>query len=493
MVARAVWWIVIGLSCVAGLGQDVQKFVAQVERIAPGLLAENQVPGVAVAILRDGQVVFAKGFGYADRENRQGVTVDSGFNIGSISKTVAAWGLLKLVEDGKVDLDKPVSEYLTRWKLPPSEFSSQAVTLRRLLSHTAGLSLHGYPGFGPNDELPSIEKSLSGETNGSEDVRLIMEPGTQWKYSGGGYTLAQLLVEEVTGRPFAKYMRDAILRPLGMNNSDYELTPSILAKSATAYDDWGGITPNPRFTAQAAAGLHTTLNDMAKFAAAALPGPNGEVIGRGVLKPATVALMMEPVKPSSDYGLGYGVEPLGDIGIEAGHGGSNRGWQARFSVVPATGDGLIVLTNGSNGWSVLSQIHCAWRAWLTAQEPACQKAVDIPMRAFLKNNDLKGAIDLFRQAREEGSGLYVVSEGRINNLGYQLLARDQIDAAIAIFKLNVEAFPEGFNTYDSLGEAYMLKGERELAITNYKKSLALNPENTNATAMIEKLMAMPTD
>ena len=112
------------------------------------------------------------------------------------------------------------------------------------------------------EPLPTVEESLSGKTNGAGDVKLIMEPGTEWKYSGGGYTLAQLVIEEVTGKPFAEYVEEAVVRPLGMRLSGYELTPLILETSADAHDMWGEVTPGPRFTAQAAAGFHGTIEDM---------------------------------------------------------------------------------------------------------------------------------------------------------------------------------------------------------------------------------------
>ncbi len=185
----------------------LDRYQQSLDSLVPALLEELATPGATVALIRDGIVVVSKGYGWADHEGRERVTTTTLFNIGSISKTVAAWGLMRLVEEGKVDLDAPVENYLTRWRLPPSAFDHDDVTLRRLLSHTAGLQLHGYPGFEPDEQLPTVVASLSGATNGSGDVRVIMTPGTKWQYSGGGFTIAQLLVEEMTGRPFHEYMR----------------------------------------------------------------------------------------------------------------------------------------------------------------------------------------------------------------------------------------------------------------------------------------------
>ncbi len=470
--------------------KSAQELIERVDQKVPGWLEESLVPGAAVALIQNGEVIHIKGYGLADVSGAKPVTTRHGFNIGSISKTVAAWGVLKLVEEGRLDLDAPVSRYLTRWKLPDSEFDSGRVTLRRLLSHTAGLSLHGYPGFGPEDELPSPEASLSGATNGSEDVRLIMEPGTQWKYSGGGYTLAQLIVEEVSGQRFADYMRENVLHPLGMRNSDYELTPSILAASSLCYDGLGELTPNPRFTAQAAAGLHTTIEDFASFAAAGLSVPNGAKAGRGVLKPETVAEMMRPASASEGaYGLGYSVTELPGDRNSVGHGGSNRGWQAIFRILPDSGDGFAVTTNGSNGWFVHQQVACEWTEWLSGERPEeqCKKPAGLAVLHALLNKGPEAAETTFWKLKESGGDEYAFSEGQLNWMGYELLRNKRMDDALVLFKLNVAAYPEASNPYDSLGEAYAAKGDRELAILNYKKSLELDPKNDNARKWIEKL------
>ncbi len=471
-------------------GKSVSELTSRFDQLAPKLLADNIVPGVAIAVIQDGKVVFRKGYGFADVENKLAVTPKTGFNIGSISKTVAAWGLMTLVEAGKLGLDTPVEKYLTRWHLPDTEFDNKGVTLRRLLSHTAGLSLHGYPGWGPNDPLPSVEGSLSGNNNGPGEVRLIMQPGTNWKYSGGGYTLSQLLVEEMTGQLFSDYMREKVLLPLGMTTSDYHLNERILDNSSIAYDGWGDPTPNPRFTAQAAAGLHTTLDDLARFATAALTSPSGDKPGRGVLKAETLTEMMTPAPASDDrYGLGYSIAQLSDDLTASGHGGANRGWHSVFQIVPATGDGIVVLTNGSNGWFVHRGIFVAWKEWITGQpeEKATAKPIAVELIRTLKKGDAAAAIKRYRALKKNQPDDYRFDEGQLNRLGYQLLGRERVGDAIEIFKLNVEIFPEASNPYDSLGEAYMINGDTELAIKNYAKSVELNPENTHGADMLKKL------
>jgi CubicO group peptidase (beta-lactamase class C family) len=247
-----------------------------------------------------------------------------------------------------------------RWTLPASDFDAEGVTLRRLLSHTAGLSLHGYPGFWPGAELPSLEASLSGDTNGAGAVELEAAPGSRWKYSGGGYTLAQLLLEETTGRDFRAFMRAEVLEPLGMHDSDYGWPDELLERSATPYSPGGEPLPRggPLFPELAAAGLQTTVADMARFAEASLPRFRSEDDPR-VLSPETIDEMQRAVPPGEDYGLGYQIERRRGV-TAVGHGGANAGWIAYLRVVPETGDGLVLLTNASHGNAVVRQLETLW-------------------------------------------------------------------------------------------------------------------------------------
>ncbi|MEL6330183.1 MAG: serine hydrolase domain-containing protein [Planctomycetota bacterium] len=326
--------------------------------------AEHGVPGVAVACLRDGRVSWMETIGVADTRTGEPITEDTVFNVGSVSKAVAAWGAMRLVERGELRLDLPIEDVLTRWSLPESEFSDR-VTLRRILSHTAGLSLHGYPGFQPGSDLPTLEESLDGATGGRGGVFIEHEPGTRFRYSGGGFTVMQLAIEEVTGRDFARYMRDEVLAPLGMSSSAFGWTPATLASAATPHDESGGPIREEHFTALAAAGLNTTLRDLSRFAAASMP--DASTRAGGVLRAATIREMHRAVGPGQGGGrgpsvtgaLGYQVMTFGATTL-VGHAGSNTGWEAGVFFRPKTGDGLVMMTNSSNGQRVLRPLLRAW-------------------------------------------------------------------------------------------------------------------------------------
>ena len=351
-------------------------FETQLAEMLPPLQEAYLVPGVAVGVIHDGEVFLKRGFGFADVEKERPVDAATAFNIGSISKTVAAWGVMKLVESGKVDLDAPVSRYLTRWQLPASAFDHDSVTVRRLLSHTSGLSLHGYSGFRPNDLLPSIEESLSGATNGAGAVYVAHEPGSKWQYSGGGYTLAQLIVEEVTGEPFAAFMESEVFVPLGMTDSSYVWDEHVDRIAATPYDGAGNALFGPRFTAMAAAGLQTTLDDFTRFALANVRLALDDDGTSSVLRRETVERMHQAVAPADDYGLGFEVEQRGGV-LFVGHSGSNVGWMARFKFAPEIGGAIFVMTNDSNGGAIRDAVACEWQARVSGE--VCDRNRELPI------------------------------------------------------------------------------------------------------------------
>jgi len=333
----------------------------EIEASGRELTQKNHVPGVAVAVIRDGKMAWIQTIGYADLATGKPVTSETIFNIGSISKLVSAWGFMQLTEKGLVKLDDPVDPYLTRWHLPKSEFDQSKVTLRRILSHTAGLSVHGYGGSDQGTALLSLEESLNGKTKrNGETVHLINDPGTNWEYSGGGYTLAQLLLEEKTHQSFATYMNQNVFLPLGMKHTSYEWTADMMATSATAYDEQGKPIKNRIFTEKAAAGLQTTIKDLARFAELSI-APDSHQLNK-VLKANTITLMETPVLPSSDEGgSGLGYRFINYEGFRTiGHTGENIGWSAALFMDLSTKSGIVILCNGSNGDRVWYPIYQSW-------------------------------------------------------------------------------------------------------------------------------------
>lgn len=332
-------------------------------------MVKHSVAGVSVALIENNQIAHLYVAGEVNKDTANNVKKDTVFQVGSISKPVAAWAVMRLVQSGKLDLDEPVSTYLTRWQLPKSEFDASKVTLRRLLSHTAGLSLSGYPGFEADQVLPSLEDSLSGNTQGAGAVFIQAEPGTAWSYSGGGYTLMQLIVEEVSGMRFSNYVSEFILTPLAMYSASYEPNAQLLARTADGHGYSGTVVPNFHFTAEAAASLHATAEDLAKFAVANMQA-------NPVLTEATVELMHLPAANTADrQGLGFSLVGNGNI---VGHSGSNTGWKAMIRFVPQAGAGIVVLTNSDSGDKLTIDALCFWNTHYAIGylDKGCQDRLD---------------------------------------------------------------------------------------------------------------------
>jgi CubicO group peptidase (beta-lactamase class C family) len=339
--------------------KDLEQRGAAVEEAAQRALADSTTPGLAFALVCHGRVSWVAGYGVANPATGDPVTPATRFQAASVSKPVTAWGVLRLVEQRRIGLDEPVVGHLRRWNPPPSPFQAGGITVRRLLSHTAGLSVHGYAGQTLERPLPPIEASLSGEGGGSFPVELLEAPGRRWLYSGGGYSVLQLLVEELSGRPFAEFMQTDVLEPLGMTASSFQWHRT--AATACPHDAEGGRIPDFAFAEQAAAGLVTTAPDLARFVAAALPGPEGEPPGRGVLRPAGVRLGLTAAPGTEGrWGLGYALGLLPDGDRLAYHEGANRGWRAGLALLPDRQMGIVVLANGDAGSAPINAVVQQW-------------------------------------------------------------------------------------------------------------------------------------
>src|SRR5262245_5289427 len=234
-------------------------------------MAQLEVPGVSIAVIHQGRIDWARGFGVT-RAGGAAVTEKSLFQAASISKPVFALAVLHQVDAGKLDLDTNVNEYLKGWKLPENDFTRQKpVTLRGALTHSAGLTVHGFPGYAADAKLPSVTQILDGTPPANtQAIRVDMLPGSQWRYSGGGYVLSQQVLADVTGVPLPKLLRDTVLAPLGMTLSTYEqpLPAARLAEVAMPHNGEGQPLPEgPHvYPELAAAGLWTTPSDLARYA-----------------------------------------------------------------------------------------------------------------------------------------------------------------------------------------------------------------------------------
>jgi CubicO group peptidase (beta-lactamase class C family) len=318
------------------------------------------VPGAQWALIDRGELVHEGVAGMADE--RQPVTPATLFQACSISKPVAVLAMLRLVEQGLLDLDQDVNERLVSWRVRPLAGWQPMVTLRQLASHSAGLTTSGFPGYRRGDALPTTVEILDGTGPANTfAVRVDTVPGVQFRYSGGGTMVLQQVLEDVTGTPFGELARELVLRPLGMGDSDYAqpLPASRRERSATAHDDAGRPVDGRWHTYPelAAAGLWTTAGDLARFAVGvqrAYAGAEGAVLGRALMREALIPQVEAAQRIGGLTHLGLGLF-LGGTGADSrfGHSGGNEGFRCHLLAYRETGQGAVVMTNGDNGaWLV---------------------------------------------------------------------------------------------------------------------------------------------
>lgn len=365
------------LPCLAGLAAAQERPTdPRAERVARGLLPpirvegisyapatieqrmrELRVPAVSVAVVDSGRIVWARAYGLRDVATGAPATTSTLFQAASISKPVAATAVLQLAQEGRIALDSAANRYLKSWKIPDNAFTAAApVTVRHLLTHTGGLTVHGFPGYVRGTPVPTPVQVLDAlpPTN-TAAVRVDTTPGARWRYSGGGITVLQQLVADVRGADFATVMRERVLRPAGMLASTYEqpLPDARMAEAATAYRPSGEPYPGMHhvYPEQAAAGLWTTPSDLARWiieVQRALAGEPGRV-----LTPEVARAMVTP--GLGGWGLGVGIGASGDAQT-FNHGGANAGFRAIMIGFVRGGRGVVVMTNSDAGNGLANEI-----------------------------------------------------------------------------------------------------------------------------------------
>lgn len=338
--------------------QDAFTRVESISTYVPSVLKQYNVPGVSVAVFRNFEIEWARGFGVANVDTKAPVDSLTLFQAASISKPVAALAVLRLAREGRLDLDRNVNEYLTSWKLPENEFTAtKPVTLRAILSHTAGLTVGGFKGYEAGAPVPTVPQLLDGNPPAnSQAVRVTKPVGVKWEYSGGGTTIMQQLLVDVLKTPFPEIMRRYSLEPAGMNFSTYEQPlPARMAPFASAGHEKGAVIKGERHTypEMAAAGLTTTASDLARFGIAIQKARLG--VESGLISQDLANAMVTPVLPDS-FGLGFESFRKDDADKKFfGHTGGNAGYRCWLLITKNGGNGVVILTNGDE-WKAVQDI-----------------------------------------------------------------------------------------------------------------------------------------
>jgi CubicO group peptidase (beta-lactamase class C family) len=314
------------------------------------------VPGVSIAVFDDGKISWAKGYGLSDQSQAKPVDTATLFQAASISKPITSVAAFRLVETNVLSLDEDVNLKLRRWKVPENPYTAQEkVTLRRIVSHTAGLTVHGFAGYKPNDQLPSLINILDGTPPAnSSPVRVKQTPGREETYSGGGFTILQLLLEDVTNKPFSALVNELVLQPIGMKQSTFRL-PLLreeVALAAKGYDEHGQMIEGGYhvYPELAAAGLWTTPSDLARFM---LSVSNAYRVDKGILRQTTVRQMLTKIPGAG--GLGFGVDGSGET-LRFRHSGGNAGFSCYAVAFAQSGRGVVIMTNSDNGTPLIHEL-----------------------------------------------------------------------------------------------------------------------------------------
>ena len=535
------------------------------------------VPGMSIAIINDFKVAWARSYGVMDSTSMRPVTDSTLFQAASISKPVFTMAVLKLAEQGALDIDADVNTLLTSWKLPENEFTTtEKVTLRRLLGHVAGTTVHGFPGYVPGGPLPSLMQILKGEVPANTPAIVVDQvPGTSWRYSGGGYCVASQVVLDVKGGTIPQHMDDLVLEPLGMSHSTYQqpLPEAWTRNAASGYlSDRSSVKSKwhvyPELSPD---GLWTTANDLARFVIE---------LQRAMMDSGTVLQ-----KRSAEWMTRPLLEPYGAVGMSLDdkrgeryfqHGGWNEGFCGLIYGHVSQGKGAVILINANQpdlmgevirsiatayDWPAFVPRHKAQpltsaalnefagryrvgtddlvtitgRAGKLYRKPIGEDEAELAhiggnvfvsrlderFRKFVKDStgamtiQVMDAIDatsygtlrrmkddehipfeaIERGDRDAAVRAYsalsptdpAVNEEWLNNLGYQLMNEGKVKQGQDIFHVNMQLYPKSANVYDSYAEACLKLGEKQEALRNYKRALAMNPQNTNAARIVAEL------
>ncbi|MFT3723372.1 MAG: serine hydrolase domain-containing protein [Hyphomonadaceae bacterium] len=320
-------------------------------------MAKYHVPGVSVCVIDKGEVAEAGGYGLTEAGGRP-VGTDTVFAGASISKPLTAVLALQLVDEGRIDLDGPVNRHLTQWRIPENDFTRQKpVTLRHLLSHRAGTTVHGFGNFPMDRPAPTLLEILNGQPPASQPAVVVDKlPGGSVRYSGGGTQVVQLLLEETTGLDFATLAEERLFKPLGMSRTTFRhpLPPAIRAASAIGHDKTGApIASRLTFTPElAAGGVYTTAPDYARFMVACRNAWLGKK--NALLSPGLAKQMMQR-QENGQFGLGWEIFGEG-AKTRFAHGGSNEGYQCNTLCMLEQGSGAVVLTNALLGILLYTEV-----------------------------------------------------------------------------------------------------------------------------------------
>jgi CubicO group peptidase (beta-lactamase class C family) len=463
------------------------RFKEQLEPIIKQVIEQSNMPGFALAIVENQKIVYAAGFGVKSLATREPITAQSLFHMASITKPFVATSIMQLSEKGKIDLDAPVVKYLPYFRIKDDRYAS--ITVRQMLSHISGMpDVEDYEWDKPQYDENALERYVKSLTNKS----LIAAPGTKFQYSNMAYEVLGDVIAKVSGKSFEDYVKHHILEPLKMQtstllvkraNPQFLTTPHVLGSS---YDvEVSKVFPYNRMHSPSST-LYSNVLDMSRWAMANLN--RGELDGKRILKSSTYNLMWKPAGEQwQQIGISWFLRKYKDYPTVT-HSGGDTGFVSNLVLIPEKGIAVVMMSNFDRApLGVLTQAALDVALGMTPAPVTIKPSIDRVLYKAIAKDGLEAGVKHYYDLKKNQPDAYNFQEQLLNTLGYVFIQQGKLKEAIRVLQLNVEAYPSSSNVYDSLGEAYMRNGDKQLAIENYEKSLKLDASNANAAEMIKKL------
>jgi CubicO group peptidase (beta-lactamase class C family) len=453
------------------LGSNIQKVdgssatVEELDKTIPIVMKKAGVPGLSIAVFNQGEFVYHRVFGVKSTATLEPVRKNTLFEAASLTKPVTAYIALRLVDQGKLELDKPLYHYLEYKDISHDE-RYKLITARIVLKHATGF---------PNWRSMNKDKKL--------DIKFT--PGEKFSYSGEGYVYLQRVMQKITGQNLEELAKVHVFTPLGMRNSSLILPDS--KRAAQGHNN--ALKPRKKGTttrANGAASLHTTAKDYALFLIAVAKG-------KGLSKPMAQQMLKPQITyskeiPSLTWGLGLGLY-TGGADTYFWHWGDNGVFKAFAMASKNKNTGVVYFANSSSGLGMMRKITGLTIGGAYPMFPLLgypqYDGPSVVIGKLIEKKGLDAGLKKYHEWKAKDPQWF--KEPLLNSMGYYLLGKKKIKEAVEIFKMNVKAYPQSFNVYDSLGEAYMINGDKELAIKNYRKSVKLNPDNRGGIEALKKL------
>lgn len=481
----AVICLVISFS--ESLAQEIaeKQLASRLETYIKQVMEKFDIPGMNVAVTKGKRIIYIGCFGVRDLNSKEPMKPEYLFHMASVSKPFVATAIMQLVERGKMNLDEPVVTYLPYFKLADERYKD--ITVLQMLNHTSGMpDVRDYEWDKPQYDTGAAERYV----RSLKEERMIAAPGEKWRYSNMAFDALGDVIAKVSGQPFEIYVKENILEPLGMTESSFlrkETTPEL----RTTAHVWklkpvvSEVYPYNRRHAPSST-LNSSVIEMANWAFANLS--RGELNGKRILKAKSYELLWKPtakVDEQNQVGLSWFLGSYRGVSTVS-HGGGDTGYRSHFTLLPDKDIGVILASNYDR--TPMGSIRNGVLDILLGHEPEIpKKSIAFTFVEVYQRDGLDAAKAYYQKLRSEAEDEYSFGDRELNSLGYYFLGENRTQEAIEIFQYNVELYPNVANTYDSLGEAYMVAGQTGKAIFNYQRSLELDPGNTNAVEMLKKL------